>query len=139
MAEPTQRGTRGTGWIIFAGIAMIFGGANMFINGVWALHATSAQVASFKNQLLFSDTNLDTWGWIYAIVGLVVLLAGMFVFMRSRWAVMVGILAATVQAILAFFWIFSPQWQGALVIIVIDMLVLHALVAYGERGEEVYV
>ena len=139
MAEPTQRGTRGTGWIIFAGIAMIIGGANMFINGVWALHATSAQVASFKNQLLFSDTNLDTWGWIYAIVGLVVLLAGMFVFMRSRWAVMVGILAATVQAILAFFWIFSPQWQGALVIIVIDMLVLHALVAYGERGEEVYV
>jgi hypothetical protein len=139
MAEPTQRGTRGTGWIIFAGIAMIIGGANMFINGLWALNATNAQVASFKNQLLFSDTNLDTWGWIYAIVGLVVLLAGMFVFVRSRWAVMVGIIAATVQAILAFFWIFSPQWPGALVIIVIDMLVLHALVAYGDRGEEVYV
>ncbi|HEY3670198.1 MAG TPA: hypothetical protein VGN51_04630 [Acidimicrobiia bacterium] len=139
MAEPTQRGTRGTGWIIFAGIAMIIGGANMFINGVWALHATSAQVASFKNQLLFSDTNLDTWGWIYVIVGGIVLLAGLFVFMRQRWAVTVGILAATVQAILAFFWIFSPQWQGALVIIVIDLLVLHALVAYGERGEEVYV
>ena len=139
MTEPTQRGTRGTGWIIFAGIAMIIGGANMFINGLWALHATSQQVASFKNQLLFSDTNLDTWGWIYAIVGGVVLLAGLFVFMRQRWAVMVGILAATVQAILAFFWIFSPQWQGALVIIVIDLLVLHALIAYGERGEEVYV
>ncbi len=139
MTESTERGTRGTGWIIFAGIAMIIAGANMFINGLWALNATNSQVASFKNQLLFSDTNLDTWGWIYAIVGLVVLLAGMFVFMRQRWAVMVGILAATVQAILAFFWIFSPQWQGALVIIVIDLLVLHALVAYGERGEEVYV
>ncbi len=137
MAEPTRRGTRGTGWIIFAGIAMIVGGANMFINGLWALHATSTQVASFKNQLLFSDTNLDTWGWIYVIVGGIVLLAGLFVFMRQRWAVMVGIIAATVQAILAFFWIFSPQWQGAVVIIVIDMLVLHALVAYGDR-EEVY-
>ena len=135
MAEPTTRRTGGTGWIIFAGIAMIIGGANMFINGLWALNATNTQVASFKNQLLFSDSNLDTWGWIYAIVGLVVLLAGMFVFMRSRWAVMVGILAATVQAILAFFWIFSPQWQGALVIIVIDLLVIHALVAHGEREE----
>ncbi len=138
MAEPTQRRTGGIGWIIFAGIAMIIGGANMLINGLWALHATSAQVASFKNQLLFSDTNLDTWGWIYAIVGLVVLLAGMFVFVRSRWAVMVGIVAATVQAVLAFFWIFSPQWPGALVIIVIDLLVIHALVADGER-EDIYV
>ena len=135
MAEPTTPRTGGTGWIIFAGIAMIIGGANMFINGLWALNATNTQIASFKNQLLFSDTNLDTWGWIYAIVGLVVLLAGMFVFMRSRWAVMVGILAATVQAVLAFFWIFSPQWPGALVIIVIDLLVIHALVAHGEREE----
>jgi hypothetical protein len=57
---------------------------------------------------------------------------------RAGWAVMVGILAATVQAIPAFFWFFSPQWPAALAIIVIDLLVLHALVAYGERGDDVY-
>jgi hypothetical protein len=136
MTESTRRG--GTGWIIFAGIVMIIAGANMFINGLWALNASSAVVARFKDTLLFSDTNLDTWGWIYVIVGGIVLLAGIFVFVRSRWAVMVGIIAATVQAIFAFFWLFSPQWQGALIIIVIDMLVLHALVSYGDRGE-VYV
>ena len=135
MAEPRTRRTGGIGWIIFAGVVMVIAGANMFINGLWALRATNAQVASFKNQLLFSDTNLDTWGWIYAIVGGIVLLAGIFVFMRQRWAVMVGILAATVQAILAFFWIFSPQWPAALAIIVIDLLVIHALVAHGEREE----
>jgi len=131
MTEP--RTTRGTGWIIFAGIAMIIGGANMFINGLWALNASSAVAARLKDTLLFEDSNLDTWGWLYAIVGLVVLLAGMFVFVRARWAVTVGIAAAIVQAILAFFWVFSPYWPAALIIIVIDMLVLHALVAYGER------
>jgi len=130
MNEPR---TRGTGWIIFAGIAMIVAGANMFINGAWALNATTAIENNFKDTLLFSDTNLDTWGWIYVIVGAVVLLAGIFVFMRARWAVTVGIIAATAQAILAFFWVFSPYWQGALVVILLDMLVLHALVAYGER------
>jgi hypothetical protein len=136
MAEPsTTRGVRGTGWIIFAGIVMIIAGANMFINGLWALNASNSVVGQFKNTLLFEDTNLDTWGWIYVIVGGIVLLAGIFVFMRQRWAVMVGIIAATVQAILAFFWIFSPYWPGALLIIVIDMLVLHALVAYGDRDE----
>jgi hypothetical protein len=130
MTEPTRRGT---GWIIFAGIAMIVAGANMFINGAWALHASSAVTDKFKDQLLFSSNNLDTWGWIYVIVGGIVLLAGIFVFMRQRWAVMVGIIAATVQAILAFFWIFSPYWMGALVVILLDLLVLHALVAYGDR------
>ena len=135
MTEPTRRGT---GWIIFAGIMMIIAGANMFINGAWALHASTAVVNTFRGQLLFSDTNLDTWGWIYVIVGGVVLLAGIFVFLRQRWAVMVGILAATLQAVLAFFWIFSDKWAAALVVILLDLLVLHALVAYGDR-EPTYV
>jgi hypothetical protein len=132
MTEPTRRGT---GWIIFAGIMMIIAGANMFINGAWALHASSAVTEKFKEQLLFSSNNLDTWGWIYVIVGGIVLLAGIFVFLRQRWAVMIGILATTVQAIFAFFWIFSPYWPAALMIIVVDLLVLHALVAYGDRGD----
>jgi hypothetical protein len=130
MTEPTRRGT---GWIVFAGIMMIIAGANMFINGAWALNASAAVQNTFKGQLLFSDTNLDTWGWIYVIVGGVVLLAGIFVFLRQRWAVMVGIIAATVQAIMAFFWIFSDKWAAALVVILLDLLVLHALVAYGDR------
>ena len=130
MTEPTKRGT---GWIIFAGIVMIIAGANMFINGLWAFHASSNVVSKFKDTLLFEDSNLDTWGWIYVIVGGIVLLAGIFVFLRQPWARFVGILAATVQAIFAFFWIFSPYWMGALVIILVDLLVIHALVAYGER------
>jgi uncharacterized membrane protein HdeD (DUF308 family) len=132
VTEPTPT-KRGTGWIVFAGVVLIIAGANMLINGLWALHATTQQVNSFKNQLLFSDTDLDTWGWIYVIVGAVVLLAGFFVFARSQWARWVGILAATVQAIFAFFWLFTPYWPGALIIIIIDMLVIYGLSAYGER------
>jgi hypothetical protein len=135
MTEPTRRGT---GWIIFAGVMMIIAGANMLINGLWALHASNHVVANVKDTLLFSDSDLDTWGWIYTIIGLVVLVAGIFVFVRSPWARWVGVLAATVQAIFAFFWLFTPYWPGALAIIVIDMLVLHALVAYGDR-DDVYV
>lgn len=131
MAEPTTK--RGTGWIVFAGVLMVLAGANMFINGVWALH-TSTQVAnSFKGQLLFSDNNLDTWGWIYVIVGLVVLVAGLAVFARQHWAVNVGIVVALVQAIFAFFWIFTGNWPAAVVVIAIDLLVIYGLSTYGER------
>ena len=126
--ERRRRG-RGTGWIVFAGVLMILAGGNMAINGLWALHAPDAVVKSFNDSqvLLFSSDNLDTWGWIYLIVGALVFLAGIMVFFRVAFGMWVGILAAVVQAFFAFFWIFSPYWPAALIIIALDMLVIFAL------------
>ena len=138
MAETIEPTRRGTGWTIFAGVVMIIAGANMFINGLWALNAPESVIVKFKGALLFSDTNLDTWGWIYVIVGAVVLLAGVVVFWRSQIGRWIGLIAATIQAVFAFFWLFTPYWPGALVIIAIDMLVIYALLLYGER-DDVYV
>jgi|SRR4051794_9678599 len=133
MVEPTTR--RGTGWIVFAGIMLALAGAVMFVNGLWALHASTAIENGFKGQLLFSDTDLDTWGWIYVAVGAVIFVAGLCVFARMQWARWVGILAAMVQAILAFFWIFTSYWPAAIATIIIDLLVIHALSAYGDDRE----
>jgi uncharacterized membrane-anchored protein len=130
MAEPTKRGT---GWIVFAGVLMVLAGADMFINGIWALKASQATVNTFKGQLLFSDTNLDTWGWIYLIIGAVVLVAGICVFARQHWAVTVGIVAALVQAIFGFFWLFTPYWQAAIIVIALDLFVIYGLSTYGDR------
>jgi hypothetical protein len=127
VVETRERRGRGTGWIVFAGVVMILAGGNMAINGLWALHASSQVVRSFGDTLLFSSSNLDTWGWIYLIVGAVVVVAGIMVFARAAFGVWVGILAAVVQAFFAFFWLFSPYWQGAVVIIALDLLVIYAL------------
>ena len=125
---PARRG-RGTGWIVFAAIVMILAGGNMAINGLWALHANSQVEKSFGDTLLFSSSNLDTWGWIYLIVGAVVVIAGITVFFRAAFGVWVGVIAAVVQAFFAFFWLFSPYWPGALVIITLDLLVIYALIS----------
>jgi hypothetical protein len=127
VVETRVRRGRGTGWIVFAGVLMILAGGNMAINGLWALHANDVVQKSFGDTLLFSSSNLDTWGWIYLIVGAVVLVAGISVFFRAAFGVWVGIIAALVQAFFAFFWIFSPYWPGALVIIALDLLVIYAL------------
>jgi hypothetical protein len=124
---PTRRG-RSTGWIVFAGTLMILAGGNMVINGVWALRANSQVEKSFGDTLLFSSSNLDTWGWIYLIVGAVVVAAGIAVFFRATFGIWVGVIAAAVQAFLAFFWIFSPYWPAALVIVAFDLLVIYALI-----------
>jgi hypothetical protein len=137
MVEVEVRRGRGTGWIVFAGILMILAGGNMAINGLWALHASSQVEKSFGDTLLFSSSNLDTWGWIYLIVGVVVLVAGFMVFFRVAFGMWVGILAAMVQAFFAFFWIFSPYWPAALVILALDLLVIYALMPVSEEREYV--
>ena len=127
MVETQARRGRGTGWIVFAGILMILAGANMAINGLWALHASSQIEKAVGDTLLFSSSNLDTWGWIYLIVGALVAIAGIAVFFRAKFGMWIGIIAAVVQAFFAFFWIFSPYWPAALIIIAIDLMVLYAL------------
>ena len=137
MVEATPRRGRGTGWIVFAGVVMILAGGNMAINGLWALHASSQIEKSFGDTLLFSSSDLNTWGWIYLIVGAVVLVAGILVFFRVAFGMWVGIIAAVVQVFFAFFWIFSPYWPGALVIIALDLLVIYALSPMSEDREYV--
>ena len=137
MVEARPRRGRGTGWIVFAGIFLILAGGNMAINGLWALHASSQVEKSFGDTLLFSSSNLDTWGWIYLVVGAVVVVAGIAVFFRAAFGMWIGMFAAFVQALFAFFWIFSPYWPAVLVIIALDMLVIYALVTTSEDPDYV--
>ena len=111
---------------------MVLAGGNMAINGAWALHASNQVEKSFGDTLLFSSSNLDTWGWIYLIIGALVLIAGIAVFFRAAFGMYIGIIAALVQAFFAFFWIFSPYWPAALIIITLDMVVLYALSSTSE-------
>ena len=64
---------------------------------------------------------------MYLIVGAVVVIAGVMVFSAYAFGMWVGVIAALVQAFFAFFWIFSPYWAAALVIIALDLLVVYAL------------
>jgi hypothetical protein len=122
---------RGTGWVVISAILLILAGASLLINGLWALHASNTIQNNVKDTLLFSGGNLDTWGWIYTIVGAVVLIAGIAVFWRVPWAVYIGLAAATLGAVMAFFWLFTPYWPDALLSIILNSVVIYGLGAYG--------
>jgi len=129
---------RGTGWIVFSGIMLVLAGASILINGLWSLHASTAITnnPNLKDTLLFSSNNLDTWGWIYTIAGGVMIIVGIGVFFRSQWAVYLGLLAAFVGIVLAFFWLFTPYWPDALISIILAGFVIHGLARYGVEEEE---
>jgi len=126
-----RRHHRGTGWIVVSSILLVLAGGNLAINGLFALHANTAVATNVKDTLLFSAGNLDTWGWIYLILGGVVFLAGVAVLFRAQWAVFVGMLAGFVAMVMAFFWLFTPYWPDAIITIILSGIVIHGLGTYG--------
>jgi hypothetical protein len=121
-----------TGGVIFAATLMIFGGAMAIIEGISAIAKDNLFVSTANYTLRFSVTG---WGWIHLIIGIVVVLAGFYLFTGAIWARYIGILVAAVSAFFNFFFIpYYPFW--ALTLIAIDIFVIWAL-ATARRTDEV--
>jgi hypothetical protein len=121
-----------TGGVVFAAVLMIFGGAMAIIEGVVGIAKDNLYVTTPNYTLKFSTT---TWGWIHLIIGIVVVLAGFYLFTGATWARWIGILVAAVSLFFQFFFIpWYPFW--ALTLIAIDIFIIWAL-ATARRTDEV--
>ena len=121
-----------TGGVVFAAVLMIFGGAMAIIEGISAIAKDNLFVNTHNYTLRFSTT---AWGWVNLIIGIVVVLAGFYLFTGALWAVYIGILVAGVHLFFNFFFIpYYPFW--ALTLIAIDIFVIWAL-ATAPRTDEI--
>jgi hypothetical protein len=119
----------GYGWLMFASIVLVVAGVMRFFDGLWAIRA-DAQVPDLDDQLLGEE--LSTYGWVYLIVGVILILAGLAVYQRSQLARWIGIVAGAILAITATMWLpFAPVW--ALVYIFIGIFLIYGLAVYGGR------
>lgn len=114
----------GRGWNAFAAILLIFAGTMQFMNGLWALDRQDTPVDS-----LFWGDNLEAWGWLYLIVGIVLVVIGVFIFRRAAWAVLAGVGAAFLGAMVNLFWIFSYPLVSVLAI-TLYLLAVYGLTTY---------
>jgi hypothetical protein len=115
------------GFIVFAGVAMVMIGAFHVFQGLVALFNDDFYVVG---QEWIFEFDLTIWGWIHLIAGVVVAVAGFFVFNGAVWARAVGIAVAAVSALLNFMWLpYYPIWS--LIIIALDVLVIWALSVHG--------
>ena len=129
MSQTMERPRSGlaVGFIVFAGVAMVMIGAFHALQGLVALFNDDFYVVGQK---WIFEFDLTTWGWIHLIVGIVVAVAGIFVFSGAVWARAVGIAAAAVSALLNFMWLpYYPAWS--LIIIALDVMVVWALSVHG--------
>jgi hypothetical protein len=122
----------GSGWLMFASIVLVVAGIMRFFDGLWAIRADS-KVPDLEDQVLGEE--LSTYGWLYLLVGLILIFAGFAVYQRSQFARWIGIIAGGILTISATMWLpFAPVWS--LVYIFIGMMLIYGLAVYGGRLEQ---
>jgi hypothetical protein len=122
-AEP-----KGVGWVTFAAIMLGLVGVWNVFDGIAAI--SSAHVYTAYNAYIFSD--LNTWGWIVLILGIVQGLAALSILSGSEWGRWFGIVAASVNALGQLAFIPVYPWWG-LTMFALDVLIIYALAVYGGR------
>lgn len=122
-------GGRGTGWVVFAGCMMVMIGTFQGIAGLTALFNDEFFLVGDNGLVLSLDYTM--WGWIHLILGVVIALAGVAAMSGRVWGRAVGIALALLSAISNLFFLPAyPIWST--MIIVIDVLVIHALAVHSE-------
>ena len=115
------------GLTVFASAMMILVGAFQVIAGVVALFNDTFYVVGAKYVFQFDVT---AWGWIHTILGSVVLVAGLFLLRGAVWARTVGVILASLSALVNFLWLpYYPVW--AIAIITLDVFIIWALTVHG--------
>ena len=122
---------RGEGWLVFASIMLLVVG---FFNLSWGLAAivNDPYVVTAADDQITVVGDINAWGWVILILGVLEIAAGFGVLALQQWARWFGIIVAGLAAIghvstLRAF----PTWSA--IIIGICVLVIYGLATYGGR------
>jgi hypothetical protein len=124
--------SRGTGWIIFSAVMLVVAGLLNLVDGLWAIDASnSPTITDDVEDLLWYANSLELWGWIYTILGGVLILVGLGLLSRNQLARWVGVGAASLSMAVNMMWVFVYPIP-ALIHFLVATTVVYALVIYGD-------
>jgi hypothetical protein len=122
-AAPEEPGAWAQGLILFAAVMMFVGGGFQAIAGLAAIFENEFYTVT-PNYVLEFD--VSAWGWIHLLLGVIVVFAGYGLLSGQTWARVVGIVLASVSALVNFAFIpYYPFWS--LTIIALDVFIIWAL------------
>ncbi len=114
--------SRVTGWWVFASILL---GISGVLNIIWGIAAIgNSHFFTANAEYIFS--NLNTWGWITLIIGVVELFASFSLFQGGGFGRVIGIFAAALAALDALLSIpAAPFWS--ICVFALSIIVLYEL------------
>jgi len=117
---------KGMGWVTFAVVMLGLAGIWNFVDGILAV--SSSHIYTANADYVFSD--LNTWGWIMMILGILEGLAALAILSGSEWARWFGIAAAGLNGIGNLMFVPVYPWWG-LAVFAVDVLIIYGLAVYG--------
>jgi hypothetical protein len=118
------------GWIVFAGFFMIINGIFGGLQGLSALLRDQTYFVVGENGLL--TFNYTAWGWIHLLLGIVLIVVGIFLLRGAGWARILAVIIVGIHMIAQFGFISSyPVW--GIIMIALDALILYALLVHGRE------
>jgi hypothetical protein len=121
--------TEGRGWLIFSMVVLLAAGIMRIFDGIWMLHnSNTVQSVALVGSLF--GTSLKTYGWIYLLIGVGMILVGLAVASGSELARWLGIAAGGLLAISAVWWMpYYPVWS--IVYVGLGAAVIFGLATFG--------
>jgi hypothetical protein len=108
------------GGVVFAGTVMIMLGLFQIFEGLAAIIDDEFYVV-LPNYAFNVDTT--AWGWIHLVIGIIVLIAGFYLFVGSRVAGTIAIILAMLSAVANFFFIpYYPFWSLLLIALAVYVI-----------------
>lgn len=118
-----------SGWVTFAGVLLLIGGA---LNVIWGI-AAIGNSNFFVDDARYVISDLNTWGWVALGVGVIQLLAAGSLWNGGLFGRVVAIAAASLSAIGALLSIPAyPFWS--LAVFALDILIIYQVSAHGTEG-----
>jgi hypothetical protein len=118
------------GWIAFASFFMIINGIFGALQGLTALLRDESYFVVTKDGLLTFD--YPSWGWIHLILGIVLILVGIYLLRGAGWARVLAVLLVGLHMIAQFGFLSAyPVW--GIITIAIDVVILYALLVHGRE------
>jgi hypothetical protein len=121
-----------SGWLTFAAIVLLGAGTYNGLSGIAALSDDDTLAAQAEEVLFGID--LTAWGWFWLIVGILQILAGILILARNAWGLYLGVIFASLSAVMTVFVMFTfPLW--AIAVLTLDFLVLYGLLTRSDEFE----
>jgi len=123
---------KGEGWLFFAFVILVIVGFFNAVLGITMIAGDGIYVtARDSGTVVIGDVN--GWGWIILILGVLEVLAGFGVLARSQLSRWFGIVMATLAALGHLPVIFGPKPVFSFLVVLMSVLVIYGLAQYGGR------